>query len=111
MRIIVCGGRNYRDSGRIYLTLEEYVREEPSIVHGAALGADSLAGREAAALGLSIEPRPAEWDRHGKAAGPIRNQEMVDAGADLLIAFGGGVGTADCIRRARKAGIPVRQEP
>jgi hypothetical protein len=111
MRIIVCGGRNYKDAARIYLTLEEYVREEPTVVHGAAPGADSIAAREATVLELATEPRPAEWDRYGKAAGPIRNQAMVDSGADLLIAFGGGVGTADCIKRARKAGIPVRWEP
>jgi hypothetical protein len=111
MRIIVCGGRNYKDHARIYLTLEEYVREEPTIVHGVARGAGSIAAREATVLGLKAEPWAAEWDTHGMAAGPIRNQVMVDSGADLLIAFGGGIGTADCIKRARKAGIPVRQEP
>jgi predicted polyphosphate/ATP-dependent NAD kinase len=109
-RIIVCGGRKYRDSGRVYTALEEYVDQDPVIVHGDCPGADRLADREARDLGLTVEPHPADWSQ-GPKAGPIRNQKMIDAGADLVIAFAGGTGTADCVRRARKAGIPVREEP
>jgi hypothetical protein len=109
-RIIVCGGRKYRDSGRIYMVLEEYAHLNPTIVHGDYSGADRIADREARDLGLTTDPHPADWSQ-GRKAGPIRNQEMVDAGADLVIAFAGGDGTADCVRRARKAGIPVREEP
>lgn len=108
-RIIVCGGRRYADSGRVYMVIEEYAADTPTIIHGAASGADTLAARAAADLGLIEEAHPAQWEKHGPAAGPIRNQAMVDAGADLVIAFGGGRGTADCLRRARKAGIPVRE--
>jgi len=62
---------------------------------------------------MEAEPHPADWERHGRAAGPIRNQEMADAGADLCIAFpyGIGKGTYDMIERARKAGIPVEINP
>jgi hypothetical protein len=109
-RIIVCGGRKYRDSGRVYMVLEEYVGLNPTIVHGDYSGADRLADREACELGLAVEPHPADWSQ-GRKAGPLRNQEMIAAGADLVIAFAGGDGTADCVRRARKAGIPVREEP
>jgi hypothetical protein len=48
----------------------------------------------------------ADWTKHGKAAGPIRNQEMIDE-ADALAAFPGGRGTADCVRRAKAKGIPI----
>ena len=48
---------------------------------------------------------PADWTKHGKAAGPIRNQKMLDECPDLVVAFPGGKGTADMVRRAMKAGI------
>jgi hypothetical protein len=58
---------------------------------------------------MKIEAHRADWSKHLRAAGVIRNQEMVDAGADVCFAFptGEAKGTRDCIRRAEKAGIPV----
>lgn len=51
---------------------------------------------------------PADWHRDGKAAGPIRNRRMLLEGMpDLVVAFPGGRGTADMVRRARAAGIEV----
>jgi hypothetical protein len=82
-----------------------------SVVDGELCGADSLAGREGAALGYRVVVYPADWELHGKAAGPIRNEEMIRSGADLVIAFAGGRGTADRVARARRAGIPVREGP
>jgi hypothetical protein len=115
LRILVCGGRRYDDPTLIRRVLEEYETEfdfdPPTIVHGAAPGADYLAAREAKALGYPIEGHPANWENLGKRAGPIRNQGMIDSGVDLVIAFGGGQGTADCVARARRRGIPVRVEP
>lgn len=60
-------------------------------------------------LGLAVEVHPADWGRYGKAAGPIRNQEMLESGIDLVIALPGGRGTADMVRRAEGAGVPVRR--
>lgn len=77
------------------------------IVHGAARGADTIARLVAEDLGLATEAHPADWKKHGKAAGPIRNQEMLDSGIDLVIAFPGGNGTADMVKRARQAGVEV----
>jgi hypothetical protein len=55
----------------------------------------------------------ADWAKHGKAAGPLRNQAMVDSGADVCLAFyktgAGNRGTTDCVRRAKAAGIPVKE--
>lgn len=72
-------------------------------------GLDRMAGAEAAALGWDVEPHDALWDLHGAAAGPIRNQSMVDSGADLCVAFPlpGSSGTWDCVARADEARIPV----
>jgi hypothetical protein len=53
-----------------------------------------------------VEMKP-DWKRHGPAAGPMRNQRMLDWGPDLVVAFAGGKGTADMVRRARAAGVDV----
>jgi len=80
-----------------------------TLVHGAAPGIDIQAKRIWESKGLPTEPHEALWKTYGKGAGPIRNQEMVDAGADLCVAFpdAESSGTWDCIKRARKAGITV----
>ena len=63
----------------------------------------------AVAHGLEPERHPADWKRYGRAAGPIRNQEMVNLGADVCLAFPreGSRGTKNCMEAARKAGIPT----
>lgn len=111
-RIIVTGGRRYHDTATIRRVLEEYHQTPPpTLVHGGAPGADSEAACVGYLLEWIVEAHPADWQRYGRAAGPIRNQQMVDSGADLVIAFPGGRGTADMVRRARAAGIPVRVIP
>ena len=114
MRILITGSRDWEDRMSIDWALwevaEEAGDEEITVVHGGATGADTIAGERAAAYGWNVEVHSAEWDKHGKAAGPIRNQKMVDLGADICLAFPLGVsrGTRDCMRRARAAGIRVR---
>lgn len=105
-RIIVCGGRDYRDERTIRTVLSVLYGAEV-LVHGDARGADRMAASVGADLGFTTEPWPADWNAHGKAAGPIRNQQMLDAGADLVVAFPGGRGTEDMVRRARAAGVTV----
>jgi len=113
MRVIVCGSRRWNDRARIADRLFDLgmVTENLScmIVHGNAAGADRIAHQEAEKLGLLVEPHPADWERHGKRAGPLRNVEMAAAGADLCIAFwdGQSTGTQHMIEEARKRGIPV----
>lgn len=78
------------------------------IIHGAATGADSLANRWAVVNWVRSEEYPADWKKHGAAAGPIRNQRMIDEGKpDLVVAFPGGKGTADMVSRAKAAGVRV----
>lgn len=83
--------------------------ERPSVViHGGARGADSLAGEVATKAGVPVEVYPAQWEKHGRRAGPIRNQQMLDEGRpDVVLAMPGGVGTADMVRRAKAAGLRV----
>jgi hypothetical protein len=78
------------------------------IVSGCATGADSVAIDWAVVNWCHWLEFPAEWDKHGKKAGFIRNQKMLDEGKpDVVIAFPGGNGTKDMIRRAEAAGVKV----
>lgn len=113
MRVIVCGGRNYSARTRVYTLLDAIHAVKPirTVVHGDARGADTLAKewaqRAAIPRRVEVEAHPADWSKHGKRAGPIRNRKMADVGADLCIAFPGGRGTSDMILKATAAWIPV----
>lgn len=83
------------------------------LVHGDARGADRVMERAALRLGMKIEAHPARWTELGRAAGPVRNREMVSSGASLCIAVpttpkGRGVsGTWGCVGEADRASLPV----
>jgi|SRR5665213_162696 len=108
MRIIVCGGRTYNDSQLVEAVIYSLPRDAV-IVDGGARGADTLANESARRLGRAFHRFHAQWTRYGKAAGKIRNQDMLDAGADYVVAFEGGSGTAHMMGIARAAGITVWQ--
>ncbi len=110
MRVLVCGGRDFTDRAAVFAALDRLARERgvALLIHGAARGADTLAGDWAASRGVFTHAFPADWQRDGRAAGPIRNQRMlVEGKPDGVVAFPGGIGTADMIRRATAAGIKV----
>lgn len=113
-RVLVTGSRNYDDKSNLFDALADQYEPGMIVVHGGARGADTLAGewvKKMQTLGYQVvaEVHPADWDRHGKSAGVIRNQDMVDAGADVCLAFpeGESRGTRHCMKAAKKAGIPV----
>ena len=110
-RVLVCGGRDYSDRDHIWNTLCKLDHERGPfkvVIHGCATGADSEAMIWAQTCDRKHAPFQADWHKHGKAAGPIRNQRMLDEGKpDLVIAFPGGTGTTDMIRKARAAGIEI----
>jgi len=112
-RILVCGGRDYADREALWEFLDNYSPPAiTAIISGMARGADTLAAEWAITYGVVLRPFPANWREHGKAAGAIRNQQMIDEGMpDVVVAFPGGVGTADMVRRARKAKIHVVEGP
>jgi hypothetical protein len=106
MRVLVCGGRNYNDSECVSQYL--YRLKPTVVIQGGASGADRLAGEWAKHNNVHQEIYPADWNRLGRAAGPIRNQQMLDEGKpDVVLAFDGGRGTADMVRRAGEAGINI----
>ena len=125
-RIIITGGRergSTRDYEQIYTVFSTVVNSKCAeqehvrftvIQGGCPTGIDSIACTLAHLSGCKCETFPADWEKHGRAAGPIRNQAMADAGADLCLAFpsaGRSTGTWDMIRRACAACIETRIYP
>ncbi len=120
MKVLVCGAAPRRRTGDRGWTKREAIGRElierpplTIIIEGEAEGADLLARDVAEELGFPVEPYPAEWKRYGRAAGPIRNRQMLDEGQpDLVLAFHANIaastGTADMLGQAKKRGIPTR---
>lgn len=116
MRVLVCGSRNFNDYAKLNEELNEIQfkdtdREFTTIIHGAARGTDTLAGEYAERYEIPCVSFPADWKLHGKAAGPIRNTQMLREGRpDLVIAFRAkdSRGTQNMIDQARKAGIRTK---
>jgi len=108
-RILICGDRNYQD----WIKVQEYldtISRTTIIIHGGARGADSLAGNLATSLKMKVIKFPANWDKYGKAAGVLRNQQMLDEGyPDLVVYFHKDIenskGTRDMLKRATDSGI------
>ena len=108
MKLIIAGGRDYEltreDRGWLDdLWVMEGVDE---VVSGGAKGADASGEAWAVAREIPVKVFPANWDKHGKAAGPIRNEEMA-AYADAVALFPGGRGTESMYQEAKKAGIEI----
>lgn len=109
-RILVTGGRSYDNQAMLFgaLDMQAELSAIAYIIQGGADGADRLARLWCHSRMFRYDNYPADWNKHGKAAGPIRNQQMIDEGQPTMVfAFPGGRGTADMVRRAKAAGIPV----
>lgn len=115
-RVLICGDRNWGNGERDYSQMEQFIKTLPDdtlIIHGAAKGADSMAGEIAKERGLAVEAYPADWKQYGRAAGPIRNKQMLDEGRpDLVVgfhrSFEASKGTKDMINRAKKDSIETK---
>lgn len=120
-RLLITGSRAHQwtpyDSHALLIAVQEILEKThalPVLVHGGATGADTEAAHAGQQLlNLPTEVHRADWNTHGRAAGPIRNKEMVNLGADLCLAFPdhpkgqGSRGTWGCIDLAHQAGISV----
>jgi hypothetical protein len=95
------------------MVLDAALRSGPlTIIEGGARGADKLARQWAEDRGVPVATYPAEWDRHGVSAGPIRNRQMLEDGKpDMVLAFPGGKGTANMVEQAHRAGVLVVRYP
>lgn len=109
MIALVCGGRSYWNTERVWLTLDALRASYGimGIIHGAAPGADTLAMRWASSRGVPQLAFAADWSQ-GRKAGPERNARMLREGKPgLVIAFPGGRGTENMVRQAEAAGVRV----
>lgn len=111
MRVIVAGGRTFQNLGFVFEKLDELHSRIniTTLIHGGARGVDSFAGEWCKSrLGIDPVVFPAKWNTYKLAAGPMRNQQMIDEGfPDLVVLFPGNNGTRDMGRRARVANIPI----
>ena len=107
MKAAVVGSRHYDNYKEVKRVLDTYPNIE-MIISGGAKGVDSLADKYAREHGITFMMFPAEWDKYGKAAGPIRNEQIVNE-ADMVIAFlaPDSRGTKSTINIAFKAGKKV----
>lgn len=110
MRALVCGGRDYNDIPTLCATMDA-IHEKYDIsllINGAASGADYLAECWAKSRNVPFKQFPADWKKHGRSAGPIRNKQMINEGKpEIVVAFPGGRGTADMVQKAKTAGVRV----
>lgn len=116
VRILVTGQRDWPDKELVRQALlgaaAGFYTNEVQIVSGhCPTGVDAMAEEIAAEYGWDVDPNPEfwpQWERYGRAAGPVRNQKMVDSRPDFSVAFigPGSRGTADCLKRIKKAKLP-----
>lgn len=112
MRVLVCGGRDFDDDALLISELDLLHSQWgfTAVIEGGARGADRMAGLWADTRMIPHRCFPADWKKHRSSAGPIRNQQMIDEGKpDMVVAFPGGKGTGDMIRRARAARLIIIQ--
>ena len=111
MKIIIAGSRNFTDYKKLCKTCDHLLQyqTEIEIVSGTARGADRLGEQYAREKGYPMKQFSADWNKYGKAAGPIRNQQMANY-ADALITFWNGKsrGTKNMIDLAKEIGLKIR---
>jgi hypothetical protein len=108
MKILVCGSRKWIKRAIIDQYLSMFGDENIILIHGAARGVDTMAAEYGAKHGWEIHSHPAQWNRYGLGAGPIRNTEMLEENPELVIAFrcaGRSLGTDHMTAIAHKADI------
>lgn len=114
MKVLITGSRDWSNYQAMYDVLRG-LPKETVVIHGGCRGADMMAGVISRKLGLKeVKVYKADWKRYGRAAGPKRNQKMIDENPDidLTIAFhedlASSKGTRDMVMRSQKAGIETK---
>lgn len=115
MLVLVTGGSKYRRRDVVFSSLTDFHKEHRItflVTGGCPTGVDKYAREWADENGVDGKDYPAEWDRFGLSAGPIRNSEMLTKHHyDACIVFPGGSGTADMRKKALRARIPIHHLP
>lgn len=117
VKLIIAGGRDFEDYEeveRAFFFFFDWALPPAyiEIVSGGARGADALGERLAKSINMGVRRFPADWDKHGKGAGHVRNAEMADY-ADALLAFWDGKsrGTANMIKQMQFRNKPYVVSP
>ena len=113
MNVLICGGRDYNDEQYLWEYLDKYTEENgvDLVIEGGATGVDRLANLWAIHHGVHVAQVRPRWDFFGKKAGHLRNAAMLRLNPMVVIAFPGGVGTANMIKQAKEKGVPVIEVP
>lgn len=108
MKVIIAGGRDYHNYDTLIDAIEEAQFDIKEVVSGGAKGVDALGERYAMEKNKTLHIYEADWERHGRAAGPLRNKKMAE-NADALIAIwdGKSKGTKNMIETAEKHNLLV----
>ncbi len=111
MKLLVCGGRTYKDMRAAFAAMDLLDRLNPItlVIQGGAHGADEIAKCWAKLSNVECREVKADWKALGKSAGPIRNKQMLEMKPDRVLALPGGSGTANMVKQARTAGIPITE--
>lgn len=114
MKVLICGSRDFNDRDKVYEVMTNLIQSfgNYTVIHGCARGADSIAGDIAHELGLEVEEYPAAWNEYGRAAGHIRNAQMLKEGRpNMVIAFSydlaNSKGTKNMVRISVNAEVPT----
>lgn len=112
MNLIIAGCRDFTDRDFIYEGIDSFIDEYGTpdvIIEGGAKGVDRMAYYYAKDNGIPVKVFPADWNKYGRAAGPIRNEEMAKYGTHLLAFWDGkSRGTKNMIETARRYGLVVK---
>jgi len=122
MRLIIAGDRKYSNRSKLYNEVDKFIlslvkdeTEEIELIGGGAKGADELGEEYAIEFEFDYRTFKADWDAHGKAAGPIRNREMAEYTSQApdkicacIVFDGGGPGSANMIKTAKAFGLILR---
>lgn len=110
-KILICGDRNWADFKKVEDKLNQFNPLEDIIITGGCRGADKIAEYLGKKKGFKVEVFPADWNKYGLGAGPVRNKQMLDQNPSIVIAFHSDIdnskGTKNCITQAAKKEIPV----
>jgi YspA, cpYpsA-related SLOG family len=113
VKIIITGGRDFTDKEFIFRTLDNIHLKTSisSLIHGDSTGVDKIAEGWAKSRSIPVAAFPADWDKYGKKAGPIRNRIMLDKHMDasMLVAFPGGRGTSDMVKQTSETPIQINK--
>jgi hypothetical protein len=109
MRTIIAGSRYFTDMPTLEKAIEDSGFDITEVVCGCARGVDTLGKEWAENYGVQVALFPADWQKFGKAAGPIRNQEMAEYGDSLILLWNpeSSRGSRSMLREAKKLNLDI----